>query len=127
MHPFVKTTASVALAAFLSQVALTEARELQAAVAGALLRAAAAFLVAAHVVASVGRESNDKGLELALALPISRSAWYLGKLAGTGRLPTLRRLIDNQQDFISAFAEIVRRPQEQEEVLRDLAVRCLAG
>ena len=28
------------------------------------------------------REANDKGLELALALPISRSAWYLGKLIG---------------------------------------------
>ena len=57
----------------------------------------------------------------------AQNPWYLGKLAGTGRLPTLRRLIDNQQDFISTFAEIVRRPQEQEEVLRDLAVRCLAG
>lgn len=74
--------ASVALAAFLAQLALTEARELQAAVAGALLRSYAAFLVAAHVVASVGRESNDKGIELALALPISRADWYLGKLAG---------------------------------------------
>ncbi len=57
----------------------------------------------------------------------AQNPWYLGKLAGTGRLPTLRRLIDNQQDFIAAFAEIVRRPQEQEEVLRDLAVRCLAA
>jgi hypothetical protein len=73
---------AVVLAVFLAQVALTEGRELQAAVAGALLRAFAAFLVAAHVVASVGRESNDKGIELALALPVSRSAWYLGKLAG---------------------------------------------
>jgi DNA polymerase-3 subunit delta len=57
----------------------------------------------------------------------AQNPWYLGKLAGTGRLPTLRRLIDNQQDFIAAFAEIVRRPQEQEEVLRDMAVRCLAA
>jgi DNA polymerase-3 subunit delta len=37
----------------------------------------------------------------------------------------LRRLIDNQQEFIAAFEEIVRRPDEQEDVLRDLAVRCL--
>jgi DNA polymerase-3 subunit delta len=57
----------------------------------------------------------------------AQNPWYLGKLAGTGRLPTLRRLIDNQQDFIAAFAEIVRRPNEQEEVLRDMAVRCLAA
>jgi len=33
-------------------------------------------------VSSVVREANDKGLELALALPLSRPAWYLGKLLG---------------------------------------------
>ncbi len=57
----------------------------------------------------------------------SQNAWYVGKLAGNGKLPTLRRLIDNQQDFIVAFEEIIQRPHEQEEVLRELAVRCLAA
>jgi hypothetical protein len=70
------------LAGFLSQVAITEASALQVSAAGALLRACAVFLIATHVVASVSREANDKGLELALALPISRSAYYLGKLLG---------------------------------------------
>lgn len=56
----------------------------------------------------------------------TQNPWYLGKLAGPGRLPSLRRLIDNQQEFLVAFEEIVRRPDEQEEVLRDMAVRCLA-
>jgi ABC-type transport system involved in multi-copper enzyme maturation permease subunit len=70
------------LSGFLSQVAITEATALQASAAGALLRACAVFLLAAHVVASVAREANDKGLELALALPISRPAYYLGKLLG---------------------------------------------
>lgn len=74
--------ASAGLAAFLAQVALTEARELQAAAAAALLRASAAFLIAAHVVASVAREASERGLELALTLPISRSTYYAGKLAG---------------------------------------------
>ena len=74
--------ASLALAGFLAQVALTETRELQAAVVGPLLRLSAAFLIATHVVASVTREANDRGLELALALPISRSTYYLGKLTG---------------------------------------------
>jgi len=55
----------------------------------------------------------------------TQNAWYVGKLAGNAQLPSLRRLIDNQQEFIGAFEEIVRRPNEQEEVLRDLAVRCL--
>jgi DNA polymerase-3 subunit delta len=57
----------------------------------------------------------------------SQNPWYVGKLAGSAKLPTLRRLIDNQQELILAFEEIVRRPDEQEAVLRDLAVRCLAG
>lgn len=57
----------------------------------------------------------------------SQNPWYLGKLAGTAKLPPLRRLIDNQQDFIAAFEEIIRRPQEQEEVLREMVVRCLAA
>jgi ABC-type Na+ efflux pump permease subunit len=70
------------LSGFLSRVAITEASALQAATAGALLRAGAVFLIAAHVVASVAREANDKGLELALALPVSRPAYYSGKLAG---------------------------------------------
>jgi DNA polymerase-3 subunit delta len=41
--------------------------------------------------------------------------------------PSLRHLIDNQRAFIDAFDEIIRRPGEQEEVLRDMAVRCLAA
>jgi ABC-type Na+ efflux pump permease subunit len=73
---------SLALAAFLSQVALTESRALQAAIVAALLRACAVFLVAAYVSSSVLREINDKGLELMLSLPLTRSAQYLGRLAG---------------------------------------------
>jgi DNA polymerase-3 subunit delta len=57
----------------------------------------------------------------------SQNAWYVGKLASSAKLPSLRRLIDNQQDFIVAFEQIVQRPHEQEEVLRELAVRCLAA
>jgi ABC-type Na+ efflux pump permease subunit len=74
--------AAMGLAGFLSQVAITEAAALQVSTAAALLRACAVFLMTAHVVASVAREANDKGLELALALPISRPAYYLGKLLG---------------------------------------------
>ena len=73
---------SLCLGAFLSQVALTETRELQLAIVAALLRACAVFLIAAHVAASVLREMNDKGFELMLSLPLTRSAQYLGRLAG---------------------------------------------
>jgi DNA polymerase-3 subunit delta len=57
----------------------------------------------------------------------TQNPWYVGKLASGGKLPTLRRLIDNQQEFIAAFEEIIRRPHDQEEVLREMAVRCLAS
>jgi len=57
----------------------------------------------------------------------SQNSYYLGKLSNAGRLPSVRRLIDNQQDFVATFLEITRRPREQQEVLRELAVRCLAG
>ncbi len=57
----------------------------------------------------------------------TQNAWYVGKLASSGRLPKLRRLIDNQQEFISAFEEIIRRPREQEEVLREMTTRCLSA
>ncbi|MSU50877.1 MAG: DNA polymerase III subunit delta [Opitutus sp.] len=57
----------------------------------------------------------------------SQNPWYVGKLAASAKLPSLRRLIDNQQEFIGAFEEIIRRPNEQEEVLRAMAVRCLTA
>ncbi len=56
----------------------------------------------------------------------TQNPWYLGKLA-SGKLPSLRRLIDNQHELIAAFEEIIRRPNEQEEVLRAMAVRCLTA
>ena len=55
----------------------------------------------------------------------TQNPWYLGKLAGSAKLPPLRRLIDNQQELIVAFEEIIQRPHEQEEVLREMVVRCL--
>jgi len=73
---------SLALSAFLSEVAITEANALRVSAGAAFLRVCVMFLVCAQVVSSVVRESNDKGLELVLALPISRPVWYLGKLAG---------------------------------------------
>jgi len=70
------------LAAFVSQVALTESLALQTAMLAAVLRACAVFLIAAQVTASTLREIQDKGLELMLSLPLSRSAHYLGRLLG---------------------------------------------
>jgi ABC-type Na+ efflux pump permease subunit len=70
------------LAAFLSQLALTESVSLQAAVVAAVLRACTVFLIVSHVASSTARELSDKTLEFTLALPLSRSSHYLGRLAG---------------------------------------------
>jgi DNA polymerase-3 subunit delta len=57
----------------------------------------------------------------------TQNAWYLGKMAGAGTLPSLRKLIDNQRSYVDAFEEVLRRPaDDQEDIMRDLAVRCLA-
>ena len=69
-------------AAFLSQVALAESAALQLAVLAAVLRACTVFLVAAQVTSATLREIEDKGLELMLSLPVSRSTQYLGRLLG---------------------------------------------
>jgi len=74
--------AAWALAAYLSQVALTETAAVQASVGAALLRGAAVLLIATHTAVAVGREANDGVLEFVLASPMPRPAWYLGRLAG---------------------------------------------
>ena len=56
----------------------------------------------------------------------SQHPYYLGKLA-TASLPSMRRLIANQQEFLAAFEELVRRPNEQEEVMREMTLRCLGN
>lgn len=72
----------VGAAAFLSQVALTESRAVQASLVAALLRVSAVFILATQVIASVRREIDDRRLELLLSLPLSRASQYLGRLAG---------------------------------------------
>jgi len=57
----------------------------------------------------------------------TQNQWYAGKLVSGAKLPALRRLIDNQQEFLAAFEGIIARPNEQETVLREMAVRCLAA
>lgn len=56
----------------------------------------------------------------------TQNLWYMGKLIGTVKLPSLKKLIDHQLEFVKAFEEIVERPNEQEEALRTMAIRCLS-
>jgi hypothetical protein len=72
----------VALSGFLSAVALTETRETQLALVAAALRLAAVAMLSTYVVTGLARETADKGTEMLLALPVPRTAWLAGKLAG---------------------------------------------
>lgn len=74
--------AGIGLAAFVSAIALTETRETQVALLAAALRLAAVVMLAAFVVTGMAREAADKTTHLLLALPIPRTAWLVGKLAG---------------------------------------------
>src|SRR5262249_57403532 len=65
---------SLGLAAFLSQVALTESRSLQAAIVAAVLRAGAVFLLAPPVAASVLRRIHAQGPEPTVAAALARPA-----------------------------------------------------
>jgi ABC-type transport system involved in multi-copper enzyme maturation permease subunit len=84
---------AVGVSGFLNELALTESRQLQAALLGAVLRLAAVFLIATFVVTSMVREAADKGLELLMALPLPRAAYLLGKLAGFAALALLPALL----------------------------------
>jgi len=80
-----------------------------------------------RAASSYGAHYGDALAEKSSYNIFSQNPWYLGKLAGGAKLPTLRRLIDTQRELVAAFEAIIRRSDEQEEVLRDLAVRCLAA
>ncbi|MEQ1775317.1 MAG: ABC transporter permease [Burkholderiales bacterium] len=70
------------LAFFVSELAVTESLRMQTTFYAAGVRLAAVFIVAAHVIGSVTREFNDKGLDVLLALDLPRSHYILGKLLG---------------------------------------------
>ena len=56
----------------------------------------------------------------------SQNPWYLSRLAEPlGRL-TLKELVDFQKEFLRGFKEILGRPNEHLEVMREMAVRCLS-
>lgn len=70
------------LASFLAEVAITEHEQVQLALVAALYRFCAVFLMMVFVVSSIVREFNDKCLELYLAMPISRTIYFAGKVCG---------------------------------------------
>lgn len=56
----------------------------------------------------------------------TQNTWYLGKLAEQAKRFPLKKLVSFQREFAHAFEQILSRPQEQEAVMRELAIRCLS-
>jgi ABC-type transport system involved in multi-copper enzyme maturation permease subunit len=89
----VVVVAAFGIAQFLNQVAMTESREIQAALLAALLRVAAVFILATFVITSMLRESSDKVTELLLSLPVPRATYFFGKFAGYALVAAVLALI----------------------------------
>lgn len=81
------------LAFFAAELALIESERVRTAFYAAGVRLAAVFIVVAHVLASVSREFDDKGIDTLLALDLPRSHYVLGKLGGFIALAALVALV----------------------------------
>jgi DNA polymerase-3 subunit delta len=56
----------------------------------------------------------------------TQNPWYLGNLAVVASKVSLKKLIKFQIAFVEAFEGIINRPNEQEAVCREMAIRCLS-
>ena len=67
---------------FIQQLAITESARMQIAFSAAATRLAAVFVLSLHILTSIVREFDDKGLELTLSFDLRRSDYILGRLLG---------------------------------------------
>ncbi|MFK8067335.1 MAG: ABC transporter permease [Gammaproteobacteria bacterium] len=73
---------AIMFAEFMGGISITESHAIKTSLLGATLRIFAVFVSSLYVITSLVREINDKGLELTLSLPVSRSSYYFGKFFG---------------------------------------------
>ncbi len=78
---------------FIQQLAITESARLQIAFSAAATRFAAVLVLSLHVLTSMVREFNDKGLELTLSFDLPRSYYIWGRLLGFSLVALLLALI----------------------------------
>lgn len=72
----------IAGASFLGDFAIVETERTEVAALSSFYRLGAVFTMMVLVVTTMVREFNDKCLELYLSLPLSRAAYFFGKLGG---------------------------------------------
>ncbi|MDR2845179.1 MAG: DNA polymerase III subunit delta [Puniceicoccales bacterium] len=79
-----------------------------------------------RAVATYGVHFGDSSEKTALNVFSQTSTWYVGNLARSAKLFSLRNLTELQLDLVQSFGELLSRPNEQEAVLRELFVRNLS-
>jgi ABC-type Na+ efflux pump permease subunit len=67
---------------FVEQLAITESARMRIGFVAAATRSAMVFVLTLHVLSSMVREFNDKGLELVLSIDLRRSDYILGRVLG---------------------------------------------
>lgn len=72
----------VALSFFVREIAITESTRFEIAFYASTARLAVVFIAMLFAIASIAREFQDKGLDVALALDLPRSHYIVGKMAG---------------------------------------------
>lgn len=70
------------LAEFAGTLALTETAAIKSSAYGAIMRIVVVFMIGLFVTISLQRESTDKHILMYLSLPLKRSVYLFGKLAG---------------------------------------------
>ena len=55
----------------------------------------------------------------------TQNPWYLGKIVQQADGMKLRQLVDFQVEFVAAFLELVDKPNDHKEVMRNLVIKCL--
>lgn len=70
------------IAEFTGELAITETRQIQAVLVAGMLRWFLVITCSLFVITSLVREMNDKGFEMIMSLPMSRSSYYFGKYCG---------------------------------------------
>ena len=78
---------------FVQQLAITESLRIEIAVSAAATRFVAVCVLSLHILTSIVREFDDKGLELTLSFDLRRSEYVLGRLLGFAILAFLIALI----------------------------------
>jgi len=92
---------------FFQQLAITESERLQIVFCAAASRLVAVFVLSLHILTSIVREFNDKGLELTLSFDVRRSHYVAGRMMGFVLLAFVMALIASVPQFILAPAREV--------------------